>query len=247
LGFHGFPDSSLASGAISVVDGGATFPNGPNLSPPDDVGTAGTSHTVTAAVFSYRDDLLPGIQVLFSVQGSVNTTGACTTDSSGQCSFTYQGPGFPGADLITACSDANHNGIVDEDERCTTTTQAWVLPTTTAGHITGGGQVLDASGSDYDAFGFTAQSDNSGIKGECTMVDPAASVKIKCLDVTTVSKSGTHATLFGDATVNGTPTTYRIDVDDLGEPGTGNDTFKLQTASGYTAGGVIQSGNIQIH
>jgi hypothetical protein len=60
-------------------------------------------------------------------------------------------------------------------------------------------------------------------------------------------RAGTHATFFGNATVNGVPTTYRIDVDDLGEPGAGRDTFRVQTAGGYSAGGVLTHGNIQIH
>lgn len=53
----------------------------------------------------------------------------------------------------------------------------------------------------------TAQSDSNGVKGECALVDPSARVKIKCLDATTVVESGTQATLFGDATVDGTPPT----------------------------------------
>jgi hypothetical protein len=53
--------------------------------------------------------------------------------------------------------------------------------------------------------------------------------------------------LFGDATVNGVATTYRIDVNDYAEPGKNIDTFKIITASGYTASGVLTGGNIQIH
>jgi hypothetical protein len=60
-------------------------------------------------------------------------------------------------------------------------------------------------------------------------------------------QSETHATFFGHATVNGVATDYRIDVDDLREPGAGWDTFKIQTASGYTANGLLATGNIQIH
>jgi hypothetical protein len=46
--------------------------------------------------------------------------------------------------------------------------------------------------------------------------------------------------------VNGVPTTYRIDVDDLGEPGQDRDTFSITTATGYTASGPVTKGNIQI-
>ena len=47
-----------------------------------------------------------GSTVLFDVQGSVTTSGSCTTDANGQCSFTYQGPQLPGADVITGCADS---------------------------------------------------------------------------------------------------------------------------------------------
>ena len=56
----------------------------------------------------------------------------------------------------------------------------------------------------------------------------------------------THATFFGQATIDGEATNYRIDVDDLGERGLA-DTFKIQTNSGYTAAGTLRGGNIQIH
>ena len=59
--------------------------------------------------------------------------------------------------------------------------------------------------------------------------------------------AGTHATFSGNAEINGAPTMYHIDVDDLGEPGTLRDTFKIVTDSGYSAAGVLTGGNIQIH
>jgi len=111
----------------------------------------------------------------------------------------------------------------------------------TAGHATGGGQVpADAS------FGFAVKSDANGLQGNCTVIDRAAAAKVKCLDVTFFNQTGTHASFSGHATVNGTATTYRIDVDDLGEPGAGQDTFKI-VAGSYSAGGTLTEGNVQIH
>jgi hypothetical protein len=49
------------------------------------------------------------------------------------------------------------------------------------------------------------------------------------------------------ATINGVATTYRIDVDDNAEPGAGSDTFKFQSGNGYTVGGTLTKGNIQVH
>jgi len=114
-------------------------------------------------------------------------------------------------------------------------------PLNAPGHATGGGQVPADS-----SFGFAAKSDASGMKGNCTVIDRAAAAKVKCLDVTFFSQTGTHATFAGHATVNGTATTYRIDVDDLGEPGAGQDTFKI-VAGSYSAGGTLTEGNVQIH
>ena len=118
-----------------------------------------------------------------------------------------------------------------------------VSPLPSGGHVTGGGKV----GTDV-IFGLTAKSDSSGTKGECTVIDRATSTMVKCIDATTVIQTATHATIFGTALVNGTSTSYRIDVDDLAEPGQGADTFAIHTTSGYAAGGgTLTQGNIQLH
>jgi hypothetical protein len=228
----------------------APVPAGPatvTLSPPDAVNNVGTSHTVTATATTASGQPVQGATILFQVSGADSASGTCTTNASGQCSFTYQGPNLPGADLITGCADNNHNTTADPGEPCGTATKAWLLPTSTPGQITGGGQIPNAANNDQAAFGFNAKSDSKGVKGECTVVDPTPSTKIKCLDVTNIVVAGTHATFFGNATVNGQPTNYRIDVDDNGEPGKNRDTFKIQTGSGYTAGGTITGGNVQVH
>jgi hypothetical protein len=228
----------------------ATQVSGPatvTLSPPDAVNTVGTSHTVTATVRDSASHPVQGVTVLFKVSGSVNTSGSCTTNANGQCSFTYQGPNFPGADLITGCADSNDSGTVNPGEPCDTATKAWLLPASTPGQVTGGGQVPNAAGNDRAAFGFTAKNTVTGPKGQCTFVDPSPTTKIKCASVTALAVAATHATLFGNATINGQPTTYRIDVDDIAEPGRGRDTFRIQTTSGYIAGGTLTAGNIQVH
>jgi hypothetical protein len=48
------------------------------------------------------------------------------------------------------------------------------------------------------------------------------------------------------ATVNGVATTYRIDVDDFGNPGRGMDNFSITTGVGYSVGGVLTAGNILV-
>jgi hypothetical protein len=114
-------------------------------------------------------------------------------------------------------------------------------PLTSPGHATGGGRVApDAT------FAFTAKSDERGVKGSCTVIDRATNTTVRCLDATTYFQAGAHASFGGSALVNGAPTTYRIAVDDQGEPGTA-DTFTLTTATGYTVAGVLTEGNVQVH
>ena len=126
-------------------------------------------------------------------------------------------------------------------------TKAWVAPATAPGHVTGGGQVLNPAANDKIAFGFNAKTQNGTPKGECNVVDPSTDTQVKCTDATSIVVSGTHATIFGNAQVNGVATTYRIDVDDLVESGRNRDTFRIRTASGYDVGGLLTNGNIQIH
>jgi hypothetical protein len=164
----------------------------------------------------------------------------------GQCSFTYAGPTFPGADLITGCADADQNDVVDTGEPCGTATKTWMFPASTPGKVTGAGRIRNGTGNVF--FGLIADSDGVGSapEGHCNVIDRATNTNITCLSVDSLVITPTHATFFGRATVGSVATNYRIDVDDLGEPGT-HDTFKILTDTGYVAAGTLQGGNIQIH
>lgn len=116
-------------------------------------------------------------------------------------------------------------------------------PGSTPGKVTGGGWITDAKNN----FGFNARYDAGAAapSGQLTYQDKQAGVRIKATSITLVAISGTHATILGSADVNGTPTDFRVDVDDLGEPGR-SDTFRI-VAGAYSAGGTLNGGNIQIH
>lgn len=221
------------------------------LSPPSATGEVGSAHTVTASVRDASGTAVAPTVVRFAVVGSTNTTGSCATGVDGTCTFTYTGPRLPGADSITACADVNSNSACDPGEPTGEATMAWLLPAgSTEGKVTGGGQVPTATDPNNKvAFGFHVQNANGSLNGSCSVVDQATArnVQIKCLDVSRLVQTGTHATFFGNATVNGVTTTYRIDVDDIGEPGRGQDTFSIETSSGYSVAGVISQGNIQVH
>jgi Bacterial Ig-like domain (group 1) len=210
------------------------------LYPLNAVNPVGTSHTVIATVTDFIGNPVPNTTVDFTVTGADNLPGSCTTDQNGQCSFTYQGPPLPGADAIRGCVNSVTPSV------CGDAAKEWVLPASTPGQVTGGGQIMMPP-TDKVSFGFNAQSDGTTAKGNCNVIDHDKRIHIKCDNVQALVVAGTHATFFGQADQDGVTTNYRIDVDDLADSGAGMDTFKIQTDQGYVAGGFLTAGNIKIH
>ena len=107
--------------------------------------------------------------------------------------------------------------------------------------MTGGGQLAPDT-----TLGLTAKSDANGVKGGCRVIDRTLGATVKCVDVTSFVESVNHVTFSGNALVNGASTSYRIDVTDNADPGTGVDSFAIH-AGAYNAGGTLTQGSIQIH
>ncbi len=193
------------------------------------------SHDVTFTV-TYAGTPLVGVQVFYFQDGVNHSSDSCGTDANGQC-FTIFGSDLPGLDTLTAWADSNGNGIEDPGELLGTATVLWGPPVSN-GKATGGGKAGGVT------FSFTADAKN-GPKGNCNVSDKTT--KVDCTSVDSIVVTGSHATITGQATVNGVATTYTIDVDDNGDPGVGKDTFQIQTGTGYAAGGTITAGNVQVH
>jgi hypothetical protein len=217
-----------------------------NVSPKESVNPAGTTHTVTAFLRDSQLHPIAGETILFSVTGSSTQTGQCTTGPTGVCDFMYQGPDAPGADVIAACHDFDRDGEADLGEKCDTASKAWGEATSTPGSASGGGYINNVGGNRV-VFGFGVHAGATTPSGSCHVIDLTANIRIKCLSVGLFVITLTHATFFGEATVDGVATNYRIDVEDLADPGALSDTFTINTESGYTATGVVEKGNIQVN
>jgi hypothetical protein len=115
--------------------------------------------------------------------------------------------------------------------------------------VTYGGRIEAANG-DKATFGGNAKAD--GLTGEQNYQDhgPAADMHVKSVDVDAVvcSADGTSASIFGTATIDGSGSfDYRIDLVDLGEPGT-DDRYRIRLSNGYDSGSqLLEGGNVQIH
>jgi hypothetical protein len=221
------------------------YPAAANISiaPSSDTGAVGSTTSFTATATDTSNNPVAGITVRYSVSGSVTTSGSCVTDSNGQCTFSYTGPQLPGADLVDAYADNNTNGTQDQGEPSTNATMSWVLPTNsmTSGDVQVHGKFV-ASNGDKMLVVAHAKNQNGTVTGSCNIVDQTANVTYGCTDATVLVENTTtqQATIFGDITINGVATTYRIDVANnsaINQP----DTFSFVTQSGYSTGGNLDS------
>ena len=224
------------------------------LSPAADTNPVGTSHTVTATVTAAGGNPVADVVVRFSVTGSLSASGSCTTDASGKCSFTYAGPPLPGTDVITAYADSDADNTQDAGEPTGGATKIWALPVTTPLceiRISDGGRITALNG-DTATFGGNARASATGqASGEQVYQDhgPAQPLTVKSLTVLVVVCEGPRqASIYGQASINGSGSSfYRINVQDLAEPGTGSDTYSILLQNGYTSGQqTLEGGNVQI-
>jgi hypothetical protein len=120
-------------------------------------------------------------------------------------------------------------------------------PASTPGaKVTGGGWITVAGGK--ATFGLTAKTNSSGSpSGNLTYQDHPQNRTVKSTAITFVTVTGNCAQIGGTATVNGSGAFgFQVRVCDNGEPGKDSDTFSINMSDGYTAGGTLQGGNIQI-
>lgn len=115
--------------------------------------------------------------------------------------------------------------------------------------VTGGGWIVGTPSGKRANFaikgGVAADGD---FAGHLNYIDHSDGMHVKAADITSyVALDDTTRELQGTASIDGVPGfTFIVVVSDGGEPGR-SDTFDLELSSGYSASGVLQGGNIQLH
>jgi len=145
-------------------------------------------------------------------------------------------PGLLGADVVISSAHAD-----------ITCTGEPVCPG--SDFVTGGGWITGTPTGAKGNFGVGGGIKNGGFWGHLEYIDHGPSgPKVHGTGVTGYTViTATTRRIDGTAEVNGRPGfTYTVMVSDNGEPGT-NDTFSIQLSNGYSAGGILGGGNIEIH
>lgn len=112
--------------------------------------------------------------------------------------------------------------------------------------VTGGGWIALGSRA-KGTFGVAGGIKNGSLWGHLVYKDHGTGMRAKGTGVTSYAVTGpTSRRITGTAEINGAAGTYVVDVADNGEPGRA-DTFAITLSNGYTAGGTLGGGNIQLH
>jgi hypothetical protein len=226
------------------------------LSPQTATNPIDTEHCVTAHVEDAGANAVPDTTVRFSTEGATATSGSAATDSAGDAQYCYTGPPLPGSDTITAYADTNEDDAINPGEPGDTATKSWVIDKTTTPctiKVTNGGWIV-TDDADRSSFGGNAKETATGTdSGQQLYQDkgPADPQTVRSTEILDVACSGDfkRASIFGTATINGAGShTFRIDVQDLGEPGKNVDTYRIRIEGGYDSGEhKLRGGNVQIH
>jgi hypothetical protein len=245
----GGPTNAIENVEVTVTPGDpATL----DLQPATATNVVDAQHCVTASVEDAFGNVTPGIDVDFSVAPTTFRTpssGTDVTDGSGEAEFCYTSA-LPGNDVISAFADTDGDASQDAGEPGDTAAKTWVVPASTAGcKVNNGGRITAANG-DKATFGGNAKGTGPSGQEEYQDHGPAVAMNLHSTDILAVAcaPDDTAASIFGTAGIKGDGSVvFRIDVQDLGEPGT-SDTYRIRLSNGYDSGEqVLSGGNIQIH
>jgi hypothetical protein len=119
-----------------------------------------------------------------------------------------------------------------------------------ADFMTGGGFIN--AGNSRANFGFNAglKPNSSTPEIHFNYIDHNTGMHVKATSTSVYEQGDTPTTrhMEGNAEINGVPGfTYSIDAADNGEPGKNTDTLKISLSNGYSAGGTLAGGNLQLH
>ena len=113
-------------------------------------------------------------------------------------------------------------------------------PANTCGSIQGNGILRENPKAKFE-FNVRDKTHSPGPTGTVSLNDTSAPVTFESTQISSFTISGDDATAKGSGSANGHPVTFTLRIHD--HP----DTFSLELSNGYTAGGPLKSGRVEIH
>lgn len=249
-GLGSFSEYFITSNVVPAIGPPANV----SVTPAAATNVVGQQHCVTATATDASGNPTEDGTIYFTVTGTTTerdtSAGSAVTNSDGEAEFCYTAQ-FPGSDTITAVADADDDGSPELTEPTGTATKTYVLPVSTPlcqVTIADGGWII-AANHDRASFGGVAKVKDGETRGQQVYQDhgPAETFTVESTSVLAVVCSGTEATIYGTATVDGTGQIFfRIQVSDLSKNGK-TDRYGILLSNGYYSGDmVLGGGNIII-
>ena len=197
---------------------------------------------MTATVEDAAGNPTPGITVRFAVTGSVTTSGTDTTDANGEATLCYQGPNCRARTRSPPSPTPTTTAPRTPVSPPVRPPRPGTLPVTTPlcqATITDGGRIT-ANNGDRATFGGNAN-DAAGRQGPAAVSGPWARHTTereldrnpgpRCNQQRTQARSSARATIGGQGSH-----LFRIDVQDLAEPGSARTPTGSSCSNGYDSG-----------
>lgn len=135
---------------------------------------------------------------------------------------------------------------VDGDGNTTTESVTFTV-VNVVGKFTAGGWIPLPEGKGNFSVHVAYATGGNAPSGEVNYQDHGTKMKVDSDQITALGVVGSEAIIGGTCTIDGEPGhTFQVVMIDLGEPGS-RDAFWIFLDTGYTAGGTIGGGNIQMH
>jgi hypothetical protein len=171
--------------------------------------------------------------------------------ASGGTWFALWGDTFPGDLGGVRALNIVHNGALQQDLLALFSEEPTQPPPPPEDEcedrFTGGGFLFDTPTGGQGTFAVAGGIKKGDFWGHLNYIDHDTGMHVKGKTVTAYTSTGPvsrHSE--GTCTIDGVAGTYSLDITDNGEPGK-NDVLTLVLSNGYSASGVIDGGNIQLH